>query len=160
MAVVAASFRSRLYRVVGVAALAVLLAACNTTVINHGHRLIEDDVNRIRPGMSTKAEVVNLLGSPSALASFDDDTWYYVGRRVEEETFFNRRLASQDVVRVRFDERGIVAGVDRFDLADAREVTPERDITPTGGNEMTIVEQFITNIGRFGGDTGPASPRF
>ncbi len=140
-------------------AVAGAVAACDTTVVNHGHRLVDDDVARIRPGLSSKGEVASLLGSPSALASFDDDTWYYVGRRVEEQTFFNRRLTAQNVVRVRFDATGTVAGIDRFDLADAREVRPNPEATPTGGNEYTIIEQLIGNIGRFGaGDSAP--PQF
>ncbi|MFW5834563.1 MAG: outer membrane protein assembly factor BamE [Pseudomonadota bacterium] len=136
------------------------LAACDTTVVSHGHRLIEDDVARIRPGLSSKSEVVSLLGSPSAESTFEEDTWYYVGQRVEERTFFNRRLAAQDVVRVRFDDLGLVRDVERFDMADAREVAPIEDETPTGGNEMSIVEQFIGNIGRFADDGTQAPSRF
>jgi outer membrane protein assembly factor BamE (lipoprotein component of BamABCDE complex) len=142
------------------AALAASLAACDTTVVTHGHRLIDDDIARIRPGMSSKSEVVSLLGSPSAESTFEADTWYYVGRRVEERTFFNRRLAAQDVVRVRFDDLGLVRDVERFDMADAREIDPVEDETPTGGNEMSILEQFIGNIGRFTDEGGQPPPRF
>jgi len=128
---------------------ALLLGACSTTVETHGHRLDEERVAQIRPGASSRGDVASLLGSPSTLASFDSRTWYYVGRRVEEQNFFDRDLAAQDVVRVRFDETGTVAAVDRFALADARAVDPADDETPTGGNELNVVEQFIGNIGRF-----------
>lgn len=128
------------------------VVACQTTVQNHGHRLDEERIERIRPGLSSRGDVAQLMGSPSTLASFDDRTWYYVGRRVEEQSFYNRDLAAQDVLRVRFDERGIVSGVDRFELADARAIEPVDDQTPTGGNELNIVQQFIGNIGRFNPD--------
>ncbi|MFP4359860.1 MAG: outer membrane protein assembly factor BamE [Alphaproteobacteria bacterium] len=141
--------------------LALLMGACSTNVETHGHRLDEDRVAEIRPGGSSRGDVSSLLGTPSTLASFDDRTWYYVGRRVEEQNFFNRDLAAQDVVRVRFDEFGIVQEVDRFELADARAVQPVRDATPTGGNELNVVQQFIGNIGRFNAGDAPAnsSPR-
>jgi outer membrane protein assembly factor BamE (lipoprotein component of BamABCDE complex) len=129
--------------------LALLLGACSTTVETHGHRLDEDRVAQIRPGASSRGDVASLLGTPSALASFDDRTWYYVGRRIEEENFFDRDLEAQDVVRVRFDQFGIVEEVDRFEIADARAVDPVDDETPTGGNELSLVQQFIGNIGRF-----------
>lgn len=135
-------------------ALGIGLAACQTTVETHGHRLDEQRIERIRPGLSSRGDVAQLLGSPSTLASFDDRTWYYVGRRVEEQNFYNRDLAAQDVVRVRFDERGMVAAVDRFELADARAIEPVDAETPTGGNELNIVQQFIGNIGRFNPDGG------
>lgn len=138
--------------------LAVLVAGCQTTVETHGHRLDEERVDRIRPGTTSRGDVATLLGTPSALASFDDRTWYYVGRRVEEQTFFNRDVAAQDVVRVRFDERGLVERVDRFALADARDVEPVDDETPTGGNELGLVQQFIGNIGRFNPGSSPPVP--
>jgi outer membrane protein assembly factor BamE (lipoprotein component of BamABCDE complex) len=137
--------------------LAVVVTACQPTVEMHGHRLDEDTVARIRPGSTSRGDVASLLGTPSTRASFDDRTWYYVGRRVEEQSFFDRDLAAQDVVRVRFDARGIVERVERFALADARNVEPVEDETPTGGNEMNVIEQFIGNIGRFN-PTGEAPP--
>jgi outer membrane protein assembly factor BamE (lipoprotein component of BamABCDE complex) len=137
----------------------VLLAgACSTNVETHGHRLDETRVSQIRPGTSSRGDVASLLGTPSTLASFDDRTWYYVGRRIEEENFFNRDLEAQDVVRVRFDAFGIVEQVERFELADARAVDPVDAETPTGGNELNVVEQFIGNIGRFNAPDAPASP--
>ncbi len=142
-------------------ALALLVGACSTTVENHGHRLDEERVAQIRPGASSRGDVASLLGTPSTLASFDDRTWYYVGRRVEEQNFFDRGLEAQDVVRVRFDGFGVVETVDRFELADAHAVEPVDDKTPTGGNELNVVQQFIGNIGRFNtADTPPTpSPR-
>jgi len=134
-------------------ALALVLGACSTTVETHGHRLDEERVAQIRPGSSSRGDVASLLGSPSTLASFDSRTWYYVGRRVEEQNFFDRDVAAQDVVRVRFDETGMVERVERFALADAHAVEPVDDETPTGGNELNVVQQFIGNIGRFNAPT-------
>ena len=144
------------FRVV-VLAVAAVVAACQPTVEMHGHRLDDEAIARIRPGSSSRGDVAAALGSPSTRASFDDRTWYYVGRRVEEQTFFNRDLEAQDVLRVHFDARGIVDRVERFELADARAVEPVDEKTPTGGNELNVIEQFIGNIGRFNpaGDAPP-----
>lgn len=138
-------------------ALALVLGACSSTVDTHGHRLDDESVAQIRPGGSSRGDVASLLGSPSTLASFDSRTWYYVGRRVEEQNFFFRDVTAQDVVRVRFDATGRVERVDRFALADARAVDPVDDETPTGGSELNVVQQFIGNIGRFNAPTGPGA---
>ena len=134
----------------------VALGACDTTVMNHGHRLADEDLGQIRPGVTSRGEVMALLGTPSTQGSFDEDTWYYVGRRVEERTFYNRSLTAQDVVRVRFDDTGTVSAVERFDIADGRTVRPSDDSTPTGGNELNVFQQFVGNIGRFNAPTGTA----
>ena len=126
-----------------------LLGSCSPTVETHGFRFDEERLAQIRPGATTRGDVAAILGTPSTLSSFDPAVWYYVGRRVEEQSFFNRDLEAQDVLLVRFDEIGVVAEVQRFELADARAVEPVDDETPTGGNELNVVQQFIGNIGRF-----------
>lgn len=134
---------------------AALLAACSPTVEQHGQRLDPDLLAAIRPGVSSKEEVVRLLGSPSAAGTFDDRTWYYVTQRVEKTSFFQNRLVDQKVVAVRFDERGIVRAVEERGLEDARAVQPVADETPTRGSELTLVQQLIGNIGRFNRTPGP-----
>lgn len=130
------------------------LGACETSVKTHGYRLADEDLARIRPGFTSQGEVAALLGTPSTRAAFDEGDWYYVHRRVEQRTFYNRRLASQEVVHVAFDDRGIVRAVERYDVDDAHAVEPVDAQTPTGGNDLSIVEQFIGNIGRFNPPTG------
>ncbi|MEO1089326.1 MAG: outer membrane protein assembly factor BamE [Pseudomonadota bacterium] len=148
----------RSLRVLWVLLLAVGLGACEQTVITHGHQLIAEDVDRIRPGLTTQGEVVRILGTPSTRSTFDPNTWLYMGRRVEERTIFNRRLAAQDSLRIRFDDIGVVESIERFDVAHGSEIDPIDETTPTGGNELSIVEQLLGNIGRFSNPT-PGEPR-
>ncbi len=129
--------------------------ACQTTVRNHGHQFDGEDLARIMPGATSQAEVTALLGTPSTRASFDNQVWYYVNRRVEEQTFFSKELTHQDVVRVSFDDTGTVEELSIFDMEDAKQVAFDDDATPTGGNELNVIEQFIGNIGRFNAPTGP-----
>jgi outer membrane protein assembly factor BamE (lipoprotein component of BamABCDE complex) len=123
--------------------------ACQPTVVTHGHQLDERRVAQIEPGATSREEVARVLGTPSTLATFDDRTWYYISQRYERANFFAQDLVAQDVVAIRFDERGIVADVDRVDLAAAVAVEPDPDATRTLGNELGILEQFVSNIGRF-----------
>lgn len=134
---------------------AALLAACTPVVEHHGQRLDPDLLAAIRPGVSSKEEVARLLGSPSAAGTFDDRTWYYITQRVEKKSFFQSRLVDQQVVAIRFDERGIVQAVDRLGLEQARAVQPVDDETPTRGSELTIVQQLIGNLGRFNRSVPP-----
>ena len=50
---------------------------------------------------------------------------------------------------IRFDGRGLVERVDRAGLDAAQAVVPAEETTPTRGNELTILEQVVSNIGRF-----------
>lgn len=142
-------------RTAGFAALLVMsvgLAACDTTVISHGHQLNADDVARIQPGLTTQGEVTALLGSPSSVLPFESGSWVYINRRIEGTNYFNMDLSAQDVVRISFDEQGIVNNIETLDMTDGREIDPNEDVTPTSGNEINAIEQFLGNIGRFNND--------
>lgn len=126
------------------------LAGCAAQVSQHGHTIDPASVARITPGVTSREEVARLLGSPSALATFEDGRWYYVTQRRETRSFFQSRITDQEVVTVSFDDRGIVQGIDRHGMDQAMAIDPDPDSTRTLGNELTIVEQLIGNIGRFG----------
>ena len=55
----------------------------------------------------------------------------------------------QQVYVVHFDGNGVVAGVDRKELADGRDIEPVPGATPAPGRELTFLEQVLGNMGRF-----------
>ena len=133
----------------GAAAILCAAAGCSPTVTNHGYRLDPEVMAQIRPGVTTRDEVSRLLGSPSSVGTFGDKSWYYVTQRTEQMTFYQSKVADQKVVRIDFDPSGVVSDVDQRGLQEARNVAPAKDVTPSTGNELTLLQQFIGNIGRF-----------
>jgi outer membrane protein assembly factor BamE (lipoprotein component of BamABCDE complex) len=53
------------------------------------------------------------------------------------------------VVTIEFDESGIVSDVRTRDVTAALAVEPSPDATRTLGNELTLLQQLLGNIGRF-----------
>lgn len=144
------SRRAQVRTVAPIAAIAALgLASCTSIISTHGHRLDAAALAQVEPGQSSQGDVIQLLGSPSSLATFDDRTWYYVSQRTERHSFYNTTVVSQDVVAIMFDDQGMVRRVNRHDLNGATEIALVDRETPTSGNEMSMLEQFLGNIGRF-----------
>ena len=141
---------------IGMAAL--LLAACSPTIENHGHRFDADMVGSIVPGVTSRQDVARLMGSPSALATFEDDQWYYVAQKTERKSFYQAEITDQQVLAITFGEDDLVREVERADLAQAEEIIPVKDVTPTAGNELSLAQQLLGNIGRFNSD-GPTRDR-
>ena len=131
------------------------LAACSPQVVQHGHTIDPEALARITPGVTSREQVARLMGSPSALATFEDGRWYYVTQRRENRSFFQSNITEQEVVTISFDDRGIVSDLRKHGIDQAMAVEPDPDSTRTLGNELTIVEQLVGNIGRFG---DPAAP--
>jgi outer membrane protein assembly factor BamE (lipoprotein component of BamABCDE complex) len=125
------------------------LGACVAQVSNHGYRLDEAALAQIAPGRTTRNEVLQLLGSPSALTTFDSSNWYYVSQRTERMSFYQEEVVNRDVVSITFDEADTVTQVNRHGLERSHEVSLVERETPTAGSELTALEQFIGNIGRF-----------
>lgn len=136
-------------RAAALSVLALSLAACEPTVNLHGARYTESNVARIEPGVSTRDDVVRLLGTPSALATFDDRTWYYVSQRTEQLTFYQTELTGQEVLAIRFAPDGTVERIERADLAAATPVDPITKTTPTYGTEQSLIADLLGNIGKF-----------
>jgi outer membrane protein assembly factor BamE (lipoprotein component of BamABCDE complex) len=127
------------------------LAACTNPVDQHGNLPEADKVAEIKAGSTDKATVTQLLGSPSSVAAFDDDTWYYISQKVRPMAIVPAERVDQQVVVIAFDEKGIVRDVERRTLADGETIQPNPDATPAPGREFSLLEQLIGNFGKFAG---------
>ncbi len=139
----------RVAAVVAVAVLAGSLGACSPTISARGNLPSKDQLSQIKPGVTDKASVTALLGSPSSVASFDDTTWYYISQRSEELAFFKPEARNPEVVAVVFDKDGIVKDVRKTTSKAPHNVEPVARTTPAPGKELSFIEQLIGNFGKF-----------
>ena len=124
-----------------------LLAACAPTVYTRGNLLDEEKLAQIKVGESTREEVAAKIGSPTQVGTFDENCWYYFGRRTEQYSFLDPEVTEQKSVEVHFDDKGVVTAVNKLDPSQCQEVNPVARSTPTYGHEMTFVEQLVGNLG-------------
>ncbi len=141
--------RSRSFLALGAAALLAFLAGCHQPVDQRGNLPTEAQLKEIKPGVSDKATVTRLLGSPSSVAAFDGDTWYYISQKTKEIAFFKPELIDQEVLVIAFDKEGVVREIRHRGLEDRVAVVPNPNATPAAGREFTFLEQLIGNFGRF-----------
>ena len=137
--------------VVVAAAMLVGMAACSGNVSQHGNVPKPKDVKAIEVGSTTRDQVRARLGTPAAVATFDRNSWYYLGSSVEKFMFFDPELVERDLVVVRFDDNGVVSAIDHLDKDDGRDIPPVARETETRGRSFSLLQQLIGNLGRFGG---------
>lgn len=140
---------NRLYLFLAAGVVAVGLSACESRMDIRGNLLDPERVVEITPGEQTRDEVVAILGSPSSITPFGDDTWYYISQRTETFAFFVPKVTERQIIVVSFDKDGKVAKVDTLGLEQGRTIVPIDRKTLTHGNEMTVLEQLVGNLGRF-----------
>jgi len=136
---------------------ALAATACAPQIATHGNLPDPERLAEVVPGQITKGEVAEILGSPSSIAAFDEETWYYISERKETTAFLAPDVTDRKVVIIRFDDKGVVSAVDFLGLEDGRKVELVERATPTAGNEMTILEQLLGNMGRFNKDPNAAT---
>ncbi|MCP4330786.1 MAG: outer membrane protein assembly factor BamE [Alphaproteobacteria bacterium] len=138
------------------------LSACATRVSNHGNKPDPDKLAQIEPGVQSKAQVKNMLGSPSSVGAFEKNTWYYISQVGERSWFFPEEATEREVVMIRFDDVGQVASIEQLDLEDGQEVDIVDRETPTQGQQLTFLQQMwqalIGGPGLFSGGSAGESP--
>lgn len=119
-----------------------------------GHLVDNEDLSQVTVGVSSKRDVEALLGSPSATSTFDDNEWFYIGGVTRQRPGRQLAVEDQQVVLVRFDGRGTVQEVRRLGPQDGRDIRVVERVTPSPGNERTLLQQLFGNIGRVGPGLG------
>lgn len=137
-------------------------AACAPIASRHGFVALDVKPGEVKVGEDTKSTVLERLGSPSAKATFDENTWFYMTQSVERVAFYRPRVTKRDVVAVAFDEAEKVKSVNSYTLEDGKVIALNGRETPTRGRELTILEQLLGTVGRvastFGADEADRQP--
>jgi outer membrane protein assembly factor BamE (lipoprotein component of BamABCDE complex) len=127
-----------------------LLAGCTKVVNKQGFVVDETLVSAVQVGTDTRDSVMTTLGRPSFTAEFDPNTWYYVSRDTKNLAFNKPHSETQTVLRIRFDQAGNVASVDRRGLEQVASINPSGDKTPTLGRRKSLFDELFGNIGAVG----------
>jgi outer membrane protein assembly factor BamE (lipoprotein component of BamABCDE complex) len=131
---------------------ACLLAGCSyiaPPLQPRGDRVDADQVKQLVPGVTTQADATALLGSPTAKGTFDQSTWFYVSEMTRPVIGGTQDVAHQNVVELRFDDRGVLRHVQALDKANALPVNIVARTTPAPGTEASVLQQLFGNVGRF-----------
>ena len=141
---------SRLTLIAILAGLAAPLAlgGCAPTASYQGFPAVEANPKDVKVGDDTKSTVLDRLGSPTAVAALDPNTWFYITQISDTVAFRHPVVKIRNVVAIDFnkdDEK--VAAVRTYALKDGRAINYSKRATPTRGRELSVLEQIVGNIG-------------
>lgn len=133
----------------------VAVSACAPMVDSRGNLPDADKLAMVKPGRQNREDISSMLGTPSSVSTFGEETWYYISSRTETVAFFAPKEVERKVVAIHFAPNGTVKEIKTYGMEDASEVNVVARETPTAGKEMSILEQLLGNVGRFSKE-GPA----
>jgi outer membrane protein assembly factor BamE (lipoprotein component of BamABCDE complex) len=120
-----------------------------------GNHVDADQLKELVPGTSTRADVTALIGSPTAKATFDDNTWLYVAEITRPRIARTEGVLSQNVVVMSFNDQGVLQDVKQLNQDDSVPVSIVARQTPSPGTEASFLQQLLGNIGRFNAFSAP-----
>ena len=116
-----------------------------------GNKVDPDLIGELVVGTSTRADAQALLGTPSARGTFDDEHWYYIGSINRPRVARTPTVESMQIVALSFDDGGVLREVRTLTEGDGKDVGMVARATPVPGNDQSIMQQLLGNVGRVGG---------
>jgi outer membrane protein assembly factor BamE (lipoprotein component of BamABCDE complex) len=138
--------------IAGLAAIGLIGAAACTPVNSfQGFQAVDHSPSEVKVGDDTRSTVQSKLGSPTAVSTFDKNTWFYISQTAERTGFYHPRVTRRDVTAISFAKDGDkVADIRTYTLKDGRVIAYNARETPTRGREMTALEQLLGSISAAG----------
>lgn len=131
-------------------------AACSPTVSQRGNMVEDFQLAEIVPYESTRSDVLRNMGSPTTKSTFDESVWYYIGQETEKHGILDPEVTEERIVLVAFNEEGFVEVIKDVDR-ERLDIPYVREKTPTHGNETTVMQQFLGNLGKFNPNTNQSA---
>ncbi len=114
-----------------------------------GNKVDAKELAQLVPGTSTRADVTTLIGSPTAHATFDDNTWLYIGEVTKPLIGGTNEVLDQQVVELTFDQQGVLRDISTKSQKDRVPVAVVSRTTPSPGKEVSFWAQLLGNVGKF-----------
>src|SRR5215472_13670344 len=105
-----------------------------------GNMVDADAMKQLVPGTSTRKDVMTLMGSPTAKATFDDNTWLYIAEVTRPVIAGTQTVLDQQVIALTFDQQGILRNVSTKTADDGIAVSMASGATPSPGSEATFMQ--------------------
>lgn len=132
---------------------AIALAGCATPgsggfgqTTQHGYVASPEALQQVPVG-SSKDQVLIALGSPSTVATFGGEVFYYISQtRRRAAMFLDARIVDQRVIAIYFDSNDRVVQIADYGLQDGQIFDFVTMTTPTSGQDASFLQQIFRGV--------------
>ena len=123
------------------------LEACTPRITQRGKVPDKEKLDKIRPGITSKEDVIRFLGSPSSVSAFNEKVWLYIHKKTETVSFFQPKTLEKGVVKIQLSPAGVVEEIHELD-AEGHNIAPVRRVTSSSTGDQSWTQQVFGNFGR------------
>lgn len=125
-----------------------VLSGCTTSEVLHNGYVVDQESLDLVPVGASREQALLTLGTPSTTATFDNEVLYYISqKRTRSMAFMKPKLVEQNVLAIYFDKDGVVERRANYTLQDGKVFDTISRTTPTGGRDMTFLQQLLSGAG-------------
>ncbi len=99
--------------------------------------------------MSNKNDIVILLGPPSTVSQFDNNTWYYIERKVTNTSIFTlgrEKVLKNNVLVLELDKNGILKTKEFLQFDDMKDIKFSKNTTDSNIVNKNFLYNFFNSV--------------
>ena len=129
----------------------ILLSSCSGNKVskNHGVLSLEDKTNKLVLNKSNKNDILNILGPPSTISTFDENTWIYIERKKTNQSIFKlgvKKLSKNNVLILKIDQRGLLSDKEILNLTKMNDVQFDKTATAKEYKKDTYLYGVLSSL--------------
>ncbi len=129
--------------------LVMVLSACTPITTHHGFNNIASMRSWVKSNTVLKNELQSRFGPASFIDTEGDMTsLYYIAFTKERFAFFKPEVTDRQIIVLHF-KNDAYQDYAEYSLKDGKDIDITSDKTPTYGKEMSVIQQILSNVGRF-----------
>ncbi len=125
-----------------------ILGGCAIREKEHGYDFELSELKKIHVNKSTKEEVLNILGSPSAQSSVDSNTWYYGVVDTKNIVIFRPKIHWSKLLQIDF-KNNRVSHMMMYDGNTEKSLDFANTDSKVDAVETNTFKDLVKNMGRF-----------
>ena len=121
----------------------------NKVVNNHGSTAIALKSNKIEISKSNKNDVMIILGKPSTVSLFDQNSWFFIEREKVNQSIFKfgkSKIRKNNVLEVNFDNYGIVQSKKLYNLENMNDLKKVKNTTQKKYDTNSKIGKLIKSL--------------
>tara|TARA_B100000965_G_scaffold358916_1_gene338637 strand:+ start:83 stop:541 length:459 start_codon:yes stop_codon:yes gene_type:complete len=129
----------------------ILLSSCSGNKVskNHGVLSLEDKTNKLVLNKSNKNDILNILGPPSTISTFDENTWIYIETKKTNQSIFKlgvKKLSKNNVLILKIDQRGLLSDKEILNLAKMNDLQFDKTTTTKEYKKDTYLYGVLSSL--------------
>ena len=116
---------------------------------NHGIKLSENKLNQILLQDTNQNDALKILGPPSTISEFDQNTWIYINRTKTTKNILSlgdRKIIKNDILVLKFNNRGVLEEKEFFSLDDMNNIKFDKQTTDKDFGNSSFMYSVLSSL--------------